>query len=169
MPIVLIVEIKNQLRSSRRCIKVYHHHTGIADIICFNQSISLSLRKLTRTGQKDYLQISVEKEAECCHCFYLIKLPSWVHFQLNLTGRSGISANYSRDRQLLKLYLSYDFWQIRIFRPTESNCSTIDSVAIQDSPGQSPTLIKTKPNMGMSADGNSREKKRRYNHGCKND
>lgn len=169
MPIVLIVEIKNQLISSRQCIRVYHHHTGIADIICFNQSISLSLRELTGSRQRDYLQISVEKETECCHCFYLINLPSWVHFQLNLTGRSGISANYSRDRQLLKLSLSYDCWQIRIFRPTESDCSTIDSVTIKDSPGQSPLLIKNKPHMGRSNDGNSREKKRRHDHGCKND
>lgn len=169
MPIVLIVEIKNQLKSSQQCIRVYHHHTGIADIICFNQSISLSLRELTRSRQRDYLQISVEKEAVSCHCFYLINLPSWAHFQLNLTGRSGISANYSRDRQLLELSLSYDFWQIKIFRSTESDRSTIDSVTIKDSPGQSHTLIKTKTHLVMKDDANFREKKRRYDHGCKND
>ncbi len=134
MPIVLIVEIKNQMKSSQQCIRVYHHHSGIADIICFNQSISLSLRELTRSRQKDYLEISVEKEAECSHCFYMLNLPSWAHFQLDIKGRSDISATYSRERQLLKLFLSYDFWQIKIFRPTESDFSTIDSVAIQDSP-----------------------------------
>ena len=140
MFIVLIVEIKNQLIHSQRCINVYHHHTGIADTICFNQSISLPLRVLTHGNRRDYLQISVEKEVECSHCFYLINLPVWAHFQLQLKGQSGISATYSKDRQLLKLALSYDYWQIKIYRPTESDFSTIDFVTIQDSPGQSPVM-----------------------------
>ena len=140
MSIVLIVEIKNQLKGSQRCLNVYHHHSGIADIICFNQSISLSLRELTRGNRRDYLQVGVEREAECSHCFYLVDLPSWAHFQLQLKGQSGISATYSKDRQLLKLALSYDFWQIKIYRPTESDFSTIDFVTIQDNPGQSPVM-----------------------------
>ncbi len=136
MSIILIIEVKNQLVNSQRCINVYHHHTGIADIIYFNQSISLSLRELTGNRQRDYLQISVEKESEHSQCYYLIDLPSWVHFQVNLKGRLDISATYLGNRHILKLTLSYDFWQMKIFKPTESDFSTNDSVIIQDRPGQ---------------------------------
>jgi hypothetical protein len=135
MSIVLIIEVKNQLVNSQRCINVYHHHTGIADIICFNQSISLSLREITGNRQRDYLQISVEKEAKCSRGYYLIDLPSWAHFQVNLKGRSGIAATYAGNRHILKLTLSYDFWQMKIFKPTGNDFSTNDSVTIQDRPG----------------------------------
>ena len=143
MSIVLIIEIKNQLENSHSCLNVYHHHTGIADSIYFNQSISLSLREFTGDKQRDYLQVSLEKGARNSRYFYLIDLPSWVHFHVNLKGRSNIATSYSGDRHILKLTLSYNFWQMKIFRPTAGNFSTSDSVSIQDRVGLSPTVIET--------------------------
>lgn len=132
MSIVLIIEVKNQLAYSQKCIDVYHHHTGIADIIYFSQSISLSLRELTGNRQQDYLQISVEKEAERPQCFYLIDLPLWAHFQVNLKGHSNISSSFSENRHRIKLSLAKDFWQMKIFKPIGSSILTRDSVTIQD-------------------------------------
>jgi hypothetical protein len=148
MPIVFIIEVKNQLENSRRCIEVYHHHTGIADIICFNQSISLSLQALTGSKHRDYLQISVENREEFSQYFYIIDLPSWAHFHLNLKGQSGINATYSGGRNILKLSLSYDFLRIKIFRPTGSNLSAADCVAIQDSLRQWPQPLPSRASVG---------------------
>jgi hypothetical protein len=132
MSLVLIVEIKNQLEQSQKCIQVYHHHTGIADTVCFNQSISVSLRDITPGKPKDYLQVSVEPETAQPHFFYLIDVPAWVHFYLSIKGQSDISATFSGDRHIIKLSLSYDFWRIKIYRPFGSNFSIVDFVAILD-------------------------------------
>ncbi|MCU0288634.1 MAG: hypothetical protein MUF15_19855 [Acidobacteria bacterium] len=132
MSLIMIIEVKNRLVSARRFIDIYHHHTGIADSIYCNQSISLSLRELTGNRQRDYLQISVAEEVAGSQFFYHIDLPSWAHFQVNLKGKPDIFLRHVGNRHILKLFLSQDSWQMKIFRPLGTHFSTADFVTILD-------------------------------------
>ena len=127
---VLTIEIKNQLKKSRKSIEVVHSYTGIVDTLSVNNSITLPLP----TGDKekaDFVQIGMTGGTRHMKGTICIDLPAWASFTFVSEQRVAISPDTSGgNRQLLEIPAGLSGWKLNISKPAGVFISSPDSITI---------------------------------------
>ena len=105
--------VKNKLITDKRDINVYHHSTRSAHIISHRSSITLPLQSV---GEDDYLHISVGRSPGNLWKDCMIRLPSWLDFELSSDGNVSVSRSGNGKRTLIKIPPGPPTWEIKITR-----------------------------------------------------
>ncbi|UCH97527.1 MAG: hypothetical protein JSV88_11930 [Candidatus Aminicenantes bacterium] len=131
---VIIIEVKNRLEITRKCLEVYRHYSGITDTVYYNHSITLPLQTSARNRQEDYLEISTVEKSPGLTADCVIDLPAWANFDF-LSGESvKIALTHLKERILLKITPGTFPWELKISMPTGAIVPKHDDVTIGDNP-----------------------------------
>jgi hypothetical protein len=122
------LEIYSESRLLSVVLRVYHHASKSAHMICFESSITLPLKTVI---ENDYLHISIVSGPGRLEGNCVVNLPSWIDFELSSAGDAAIT--HSGDRTLLKIPPGPPTWQLKMTRSLDSIIDQLsDRVTIGD-------------------------------------
>lgn len=110
------INVENKFLLGKRDINVYHHSSGKAHMLRYNNYITLPLKLAV---EEDYLYISIVMGPGHLENKSVVNLPSWADFEFSSRGNATLI--HSGDRILLKIPPGPPVWQLRMTRSLSSS------------------------------------------------